>query len=248
MNPAPASPLSGLTVLVTGAAVRLGKAIALEFAHAGCRVAIHYAGSETGAQKTIRRINQERGEAEMFQADLTDPAKAEGLIGRVREKMGPIAVLVNSAAHFTAGTMMETTPAAWEKEFALNLRAPFLLTQAFARQPNLHAGAVVNILDARNARAGAGHFAYRLTKVALEAMTRNLALELAPRIRVNGVAPGAILPPPGGDPNQLNKHAQQNVPMKRPGSPEAVAHAVRFLCEQPFITGAVLPVDGGEFL
>ncbi len=240
--------LNGRTALVTGAAVRIGRSIALELARAGARVAIHYAGSESGAQKLLRRIRQERGEAEMFQADLTDPAKPEELIAKVREKFGPITVLVNSAAHFTPGTLMETTRDLWEKEFALNLRAPFLLTQAFARQPQLHAGQVVNILDARNARAGAGHFAYRLTKAALETMTRNLAVELAPRIRVNGVAPGAVLPPLNADGNWLNQHAQKNIPLRRPGSPEAVAHAVRFLCEQEFLTGAVIPVDGGEFL
>jgi NAD(P)-dependent dehydrogenase (short-subunit alcohol dehydrogenase family) len=248
MQTPPPSPLAGRTALVTGAAVRVGRAIALELARAGCRIAIHYAGSEAGALKLVRRIRQEHGEADMIQADLQDPAKIDFLLGRAREKFGPVHILVNSAAHFTSGGLLDTTLEGWEREFALNLRAPFLLTQAFARQPQLHGGSVVNILDARNRRAGADHFAYRLTKAALEAMTRNLALELAPRIRVNGVAPGAVLAPADADGNWLNQHAQKHIPLKRPGHPDAVAAAVRFLCEQEFVTGTVIPVDGGEFL
>jgi glucose 1-dehydrogenase len=248
MNGTPPLPLQGRIALVTAGSARYGRSICIELARAGCRIAIHHHNAEAGAQKLARRIHQERGDAEWFDADLSDPTRPAWLLERVREKLGPPSILVNTASLATPAGFLDTTLDLWEKEFAANLRAPFLLTQLFAKQPQLQSGVVVNLLEARTLRAGKGHFAWRLTKAALEAMTRNLALELAPRIRVNAVAPGAILALPGEDQNHVNQHAQKSVPLHRPGSSESVARAVRLLCEEDFMNGAVVPVDGGETL
>jgi glucose 1-dehydrogenase len=132
---------------------------------------------------------------------------------------------------------------------AVNLRAPFFLSQAFAAQlpPDLE-GQIVNITDARVLRAGFDHLAYRLTKSALVSLTQALALELAPRIRVNAVALGAILPPPGEDERYLQELARKDVPLQQPGNAEMVAANVLHLLRQPFLTGVILPIDGGQFL
>jgi NAD(P)-dependent dehydrogenase (short-subunit alcohol dehydrogenase family) len=132
---------------------------------------------------------------------------------------------------------------------AINLRAPFFLSQAFARQlPPGAPGQIINVTDARVLRAGYDYLAYRLTKSALVTLTRALALELAPQIRVNAVALGAILPPPGEDERYLQQLAQERVPLRRTGSAEIVAANVLHLLQQPFLTGVIFPIDGGEFL
>lgn len=238
------------TALVTGGAVRLGKAIALELVRAGVqRVVVHYASSAGPARETAAELRALGAEAYTVQADLTDLEATRSLLPRAVQAAGPITLLVNSAALFLSGGLEATDEEMWERQVALNLRAPFFLCQAFARQlPPDREGCIVNLLDTRVYRPGEDHLAYRLTKAALADLTRNLAVGLAPRIRVNAVAPGAVLPPPGEGIEHLMGVVRERVPLQRPGSAEAVAASVRHLVESEFLTGVTIPVDGGEAL
>lgn len=238
------------TLMVTGGAVRLGKAIVLELVRAGVRrVVIHYASSAGPAHETAEEVRALGADAYSVQADLTDREATRSLLPRAAEAAGPITLLVNSAALFLSGGLEATDEAMWEQQMALNLRAPFFLCQAFARQlPADREGCIVNLLDTRVFRPGEDHLAYRLTKSALADLTRNLAVGLAPRIRVNAVAPGAVLPPPGEGVEHLMGVVRARVPLQRPGSAEAVAASVRHLVEGEFLTGVTIPVDGGEAL
>jgi glucose 1-dehydrogenase len=241
--------LENQTAVVTGGAIRIGRAITLALARAGCNVFIHYGRSARPAQETRSEAQALGAQAEIFPADLSDPSDAQRVIPAARQRFGPVHILVNSAAVFQVGDLDRATREDWDTEFAINLRAPFLLSQAFARQvPADGEGKIVNIVDARIFRPGADHFAYRLTKSALAAMTVNLALDLAPRITVNAVAPGAILPPPGKDQDGLDRLARSRVPLRRSGTADAVAENVLHLLRQDFLTGQIIRLDGGEFL
>jgi glucose 1-dehydrogenase len=235
--------------VITGGAIRVGRAITLAMARAGCNVFIHYGKSAQPAQQTRAEARALGVQAEIFSSDLSDPSDVQRIIPAAREEFGSVDVLINNAAIFLEGTLENTTPGNWDTEFAINLRAPFLLSQSFARQvPADGRGKIVNVLDARIFRPGADHFAYRLTKSALAAMTKNLAVALAPRVTVNAVALGAILPPPGKDQAWLDRLAQSRVPLKQPGNPEMVAENVLHLLRQDFLTGQIIRLDGGEFL
>ena len=242
--------LAGKTALVTGGAVRLGRALVVALARAGCDVVIHYNRS-AGPAETAREEAEGCGvAAHAVGADLAEPGAPERLIAAAIERFGRLDILVNSAASFPARDTLEGSGAAeFDALVAVNLRAPYLLCRAFAaaHRPG-EPGRIVNILDARVRRAGADHPVYRLTKRALWALTENLALALAPDVTVNAVALGAILPPPGEDEAYLERLAAERVPLRRPGSPEVVADNVLHLLRQDFVTGAVLRLDGGEFL
>ena len=234
----------GKRALITGGAIRVGKALSLRLASMGCDIVLHYGSSHTQAEATAESIRALGVNCVLQQANLSNPVACEELVASA----GPLDLLINSAARFTDGGLLETSNELWETEMAVNLTAPFILSRAFVSQLNGRTGNIINIVDARSKQAGSDHFAYRLTKVALEAMTANLAVELAPAVRVNAVALGAILPPPGKDQDHLDRIAEDRVPLKRGGSPEHVTAAVAQLLENSFLTGVVLPIDGGEFL
>jgi len=241
--------LKGKNALVTGAGIRVGRAIALALGKAGANVVVHYGRSENPAAETAEGIRNEGAQAWTLSADLAQQHEVQALIPAACEVAGHLDVLVNSAALFTEGGLVDTTPELWDREMAINLKAPALLTRSFIEQlPAGHEGGVVNITDARINRPGVDHFAYRLTKGALADMTRNLALELAPAVRVNAVALGAVMPPPGKEQDHLDRIAQERVPLKRSGSAEGVAEQVLHLLRSDFLTGVVIPYDGGEFL
>lgn len=241
--------LSGKVAVVTGGAVRVGRAISLALAQAGCNVLIHYGQSAGPAAETVSAVSAHGVTAHAFSADLSRHEETLAVIPAAVEAFGRVDILVNNAAVFEEGGLEETTFAQWEREMAINLRAPFFLSQAFARQlPEGQPGQIINIADARVLRAGSDHLAYRLTKAALVTMTKALALDLAPHIRVNAVALGAILPPPGADESYLQALAEERIPLRQPGNAELVAANVLHLLQQPFLTGVVLPLDGGEFL
>ena len=242
--------LQGKTALVTGAGVRIGRAIALALAARGCALFIHY-GRSGGPAEAVRDEARALGvDAEVFGADLTDAAQVARILPAATAAFDGVDVLVTNAAIFPEEDRFDTTGTAlWDQLFAINLRAPFLLSQAFAAQrDDTHPGVVVNVCDARTRQPGADHFAYRLTKGGLWQMTEMLAGALAPAVRVNGVALGAILPPPGRDESYILEYANRRVPLGHPGGSAAVVDAVLYLVEQEFVTGAVLPLDGGEFL
>ena len=245
------SELRGKVALVTGGAVRVGRAISLGLAEAGCDLFLHY-GRSAGPAREVRQEAAKWGaKVEIFSADLADAAAVREVVPAAIEAFGRVDILVNSAALFLDGGLMETTLSMWERQFAVNLRAPFLLCQAFARQSHFTAsepGKIVNIGDARVFRPAPDHFAYRLTRSALFSMTQTLAKDLAPAITVNGLALGAILPPPGEDVSYLERLAAERIPLRRPGSAELVAENVLHLVKQSFITGHIIQLDGGEFL
>lgn len=239
------------TVLITGAAVRIGREIALALGRDGYCVAVHYNSSAAEAAQTVRDIRQAGGVAEAFQGDLSAPAStAETLCAAVREKFGTLDVLINNASLFEAGTLLEATPDQWHRQFSVNLQSPFFLCRSFtAGLPEDRTGHIINLCDWRGERHPPGHDIYTLTKSGLTTMTRMLARELAPRIRVNGIHPGAVLAP--ADPDSKADHelrARETVPLQCTGSPQEIVRAVRYLLRSPFVTGELLNVTGGEHL
>jgi pteridine reductase len=240
--------LDGKVAVVTGGAVRLGKALALALAERGVRVGVHYNSSAGPAQETAAQIKALGSDALAIRADLHQTSQAREILARAAEHFGQVDILVNSAAIFEPGDLADTTETDWDDHFAVNLKAPFFLSQAFA----VHVGrerraAIVNIADWRATRPSAHYVAYTLTKAALVTMTQSLALALAPNIQVNAIGPGAILPPPGKDQAYLDKLAR-TIPAQRAGSPGEVAKALLYLLDSDFVTGELLLVTGGEHL
>jgi len=237
-------PLQQKTVLITGAARRLGRVFALACARAGANVVIHHGHSDTEAETLRTEINGLDRQAWVFQADLSDSSQAQDLIPLINHST-PIQLLINSAAIFESQTFDITSIEDWEKHIAINLTAPFLLSQSFARQAEQGAR-IVNILDWRALRPGADHFPYTVSKSALAAMTKSMAVALAPRITVNALALGAILPPADGN---KNPDILKNVPLKRWAETDEVEQALLFLLTSPaYITGEIIHVDGGRHL
>lgn len=244
-----ATELSGRKALVTGGAVRLGRGIALALAGAGCDVSIHYRSSESEAREVLAAIAQHGVRGAALEGDLTRPDDCARVVGAAREALGGLDVLVNSAATFLAGDLRTTSLEDWDRQLALDLRAPFLLARAFVGGlPPRARASIVNVTDARVRRPAGGHLAYRVAKAGLTHLTELLAVELAPEVTVNAVAPGAMLPPPGEAAAAFERRVVSVVPLGRAGGAEPVADAVLFLLRQDFVTGAVLPVDGGEYL
>lgn len=243
-------PLEGKVALITGAGVRLGRAIAEGLGRAGADVAAHYHRSEAGVDETVATIRADGNRAAKFQADLAHPAEAEALVARVEAELGPISVLVNSAALFERADFLVTPLEVLDRQWAVNARGPFVLTQAVARRMVERGGGdVVNLVDIGGVLANWAHYsAYQMTKAAMASLTRSLALELAPSVRVNAVAPGTVLPPEDMS-EQTLAALKSRIPQGRFGSPEDIVRTVLFLLTGPaFITGQVIAVDGGRSL
>ena len=238
--------LTGKIILVTGAARRLGRTFALACANAGADVIIHYGHSKQEASQVREEIKSVGRQAWIVQADLGKSDQIARLISEAG-KIGQLDGLVNNAAIFESQSVKETTLADWENHLAINLTAPFLLSQAFAKQVDEDkTGRIVNILDWRALRPGADHFPYTISKAALAAMTKSLAVALAPNISVNGLAFGAILPPSD---KPANKKILEAVPAGRWGDLKEVEDALIFLLTGPtYITGEIIHVDGGRHL
>ena len=239
--------LHGHAALVTGAGRRLGRAFAEALASRGASVALHYGGS-TEAVETAVRLAREAGVRTIaLQADLGAPDQAAALLERAQAEIGDVDLLVNSAAIFEPVEVAGTSLESWQRHMAVNLTAPFLLCQSFARLRRGRPGAIVNILDWRALRPGPDHFPYTVSKAGLAAMTESLAQGLAPYIRVNGLALGAILPAEGSVPGANSPIA--GVPAGRWGTPAEASDALLFLLAGPdFITGHILYLDGGRHL
>lgn len=249
------SALNGKLVLVTGAARRVGRMLALAAARAGADVIVHYGDSKAQADETKKEIASLGRKAWTIQADLSQASEVANLISQAN-KIGSLYALVNSAAIFEPLTMQETELSDWEQHLAINLTAPFLLSQAFSKQFSSTAsaavpggeskGRIINILDWRALRPGADHFPYTISKAALAAMTESLAVSLAPNISVNGLALGAILPPSD---KPVSEDFLKSVPAKRWSKPEELEEALVFLLTGPsYITGEIIHLDGGRHL
>ena len=238
-----------LNVLITGAARRVGKMLAEAVAEAGGNVALHYGRSREAAEQTAAALRARGATVALLQADLNDPAEATALVERAWQALGGLNALVNSAAIFENLSWETTDLPAWERHLRINLTAPFLLSQAFARrllaEPEAE-GRIVNILDWRALRPGADHLPYTISKAGLAALTQALAVAFAPRITVNGIALGAVLPPSDGQPAPKVLHA---TPVSRWAQPEEVGATLRFLLTgQAYITGEIIHLDGGRHL
>ena len=240
-----AGSLADRTSLVTGAAARLGRAIALALARNGSNVVVHYNRSGQAANETAEQVRAEGVKCWTVQADLADSSAAASLFTRALELAGPIEVLVNSASVFPTGRVLDTTSEDIARSVQIHAAAPLLLGQAMAAQQR--PGHIVNILDSRITDYDREHAAYHLGKRMLFTLTRMLAIELSPDIAVNAVAPGLILPPPGENEEHLTRMSGTN-PMNRHGDPKDVADAVLYLLKSSFVSGQVIFVDGGRHL
>jgi NAD(P)-dependent dehydrogenase (short-subunit alcohol dehydrogenase family) len=229
---------------ITGAAQRLGKVIAQEFAAHGYAIGLHHFKSGEQAQKTAAELENLGVPVFIFQADLRVPRQIQQMFEKVAVCPYPLKVLVNSAAIMPREDFRNMAVEEWDSVLNLNLRAPWLCSQHAAGLMEPEGGVIINISDAGAGRAWTGYPAYSVTKAGIETLTRVLARVLAPRIRVNGVAPGFILPSP-----ELSQEEWQRLvnrlPLKRPGTPDDIAGAILFLVENEYITGQILAVDGG---
>ncbi|MEW6579379.1 MAG: SDR family oxidoreductase [Chloroflexota bacterium] len=241
--------------VVTGGAHRIGKAIALALACEGAHVAVHYGGSEAAARDTVAKIKSLGVRAIAVQADLHDPAQIDALFGAVDEEFGRLDVLVNSAASFVKQPFDEIGLDGWKDVLQVNLRAPFLCTQRAARlmrraeRPADEPALIVNITDLSGLYPWRSYVQHGVSKAGLIHLTKVSAYELGPHIRVNAIAPGAVLPPPGMDPyGEAWQALGERVPLRRTGHPDYVGQTVVFLARNDYITGALIPVDGGEHL
>jgi NAD(P)-dependent dehydrogenase (short-subunit alcohol dehydrogenase family) len=231
--------------IVTGAAHRLGRAIALELAAQGYAIGLHFFNSVESANATRDELAQAGVPVFLLQADLTQPEQIEDLFERAARLPQPLQVLVNSAAVMEPANARTMPVALWDETMNLNLRAPWLCARAAANLMDNHGGGVIiNVSDSGAQRPWSGYAAYVVSKAALEALTRLLARALAPGVRVNAVAPGLILPPEDFPPEQWQRLIDR-LPLRTSGDPQDIARAVTFLIQNPHITGQVLVVDGG---
>jgi pteridine reductase len=240
--------LSGKVALVTGAARRIGAAIATRLHQSGANVAIHYRGSAAEANALVNKLNGVRADsAAAFQADLIDTRALPGLVDDVISWRGRLDILVNNASTFYPTPPGEITEAHWEDLMGSNLKAPLFLSQAALPELQKAGGAIVNIVDIHAQRPLRHHAVYGPAKAALAMLTRSLAKDLAPAVRVNGVSPGAILWPENELDEAAKKAILEQVPLERAGDPDDIAGAVLFLVQDAtYVTGQIIAVDGGR--
>jgi pteridine reductase len=242
-----AKKLLGRVALVTGAGKRLGRAVALRLAVEGADVAVHYGKSEAEARVVVGEIEAMGRRAAAFSAELTDVLAIQKLVNDVAGHFGRLDILINSAANFLETKFGATTEATWDASLDTNLKAPFFCAQAVA--PYLDAsgnGVIINFADVGGLMGWREFLPHSISKTGIILMTRVLARELAPKVRVNAIAPGTITMP--GDPPEWEADFIRQAPLKKSGRPEDVADAVMYLIEAGFVTGHVLVLDGGRTL
>lgn len=236
------------TAFVTGASKRVGRAIALKLAHAGWNVAIHYGSSAKEAEEVANLARKAGVQAATLQGDLTVEDEVTPLIDLAVAALGPIGLLVNNASIFEPDRLHSVSRGSWDKHMEANLRAPVVLMQNFARLlPTDADGVIVNILDQRVRNPTEDFLSYTLTKNALWGLTRTLALDLAPRIRVNGVGPGPILPSVHQSSDLFERQAA-STPLQHGSDPDEIADGVLYLAGAKSVTGQMIAVDSGQHL
>lgn len=234
--------------LVTGAARRIGRAIALDLARAGWAVAIHCNSSKDDAEATAREARDSGATAVVLQADLARETEVAALVPRAVEALGPLGCLVNNASVFEMDTAASASEESWHRHMEPNLRAPLVLSQAFAKAlPQDAGGVIVNMLDERVWNLTPYFLSYTVTKTGLWTLTRTLAMALAPRIRVNGIGPGPTLPSPRQSDAQFARQCAM-MPLGRGTTPEEICAALRFILAAPAMTGQMIALDGGQHL
>ena len=237
--------LKDKTALITGAAKRIGRETALTLAERGINAVIHFNRSDSEARRLAEELRQTGVKAWTIQADFRRPDEYQTLIERAQQAAGGLDILINNASVFPAETLRDLTWSGLSANIEVNAWVPFILSRAFAER--IGRGKIINMHDSRLKGYDWTHVGYILSKHALAAMTRMMALEFAPQITVNAVAPGLILPPPGKDESYL-EGLVHTVPLQRHGEPQDIADAVAFLVQSDFITGNVIYVDGGRHL
>lgn len=236
------------TALVTGAALRLGRAIALDLATLGWRIGVHYQTSSTEAESLVEEIERLGSKALALPADLTSEAQLRGLVQSCAEELGPPTCLINNAARFEWDSIDTLDWAGWQAELDVNLRAPIFLTQAFARTlPKDASGCVINMIDQRVWRLTPDFFSYTIAKSALWTATQTLAQALAPRVRVNALGPGPVLPNRRQSQADFERECRSTL-LGRGATVEDVCRAVRFLLDTPSVTGQMIALDSGQHL
>jgi pteridine reductase len=240
--------LSGKTALITGGARRIGAAIARRLHAAGANVLFHYRDSDSDAVKLESELNALRPKsASKVKAELLAPIAPRALVSAARESFGRLDILVNNASSFFPVDVGAIEPSHWEELVGSNLRAPLFICQEAAPELAKQQGSIVNIVDIHAERPLKGYPIYSIAKAGLAALTRSLAVELAPRVRVNGVSPGAIAWPDDGQFDAAERdRVVATTPLARLGSPQDIAQAVHFLACAPYVTGQILAVDGGR--
>ena len=233
--------IAGRIALVTGAGKRVGRALALGLARAGARVAVHFHASTAGALETVAAIRDAGGNARAFSADLADPHAAGTLVDSVADTLGGLDILVNSSGIMQRVALADVTPANWDTTFAVNLRSQFFTSQAAARRM-VNGGVIVNMADLAAFEAWTEFIPHCVSKAGVVALTQALAHALGPRLRVNAIAPGAVLLPDGFDGARL----VSTTPLKRLGSPDDVVQAMLYLIAADYVTGETIIVDGGR--
>lgn len=243
--------------LVTGAGTRLGRAMAIYLAERGYDVAVHYAGSEEGAQDTVETCRAKGVRAEAVQADLLNPDEVEALVPAAARAVGQLSVLVNNASIFEDDDIETATFESWDKHIGSNLRAPFFLTQAFAAQAPeagtdengepIATGLVVNMIDQRVKKLTPYFMTYTIAKMGLWSFTQTAARALAPRIRVNGIGPGPTLQG-ANQSDEAFAHQRRNTVLERGANPADITGALGYFLDAPAVSGQMLAVDGGQHL
>jgi pteridine reductase len=244
-----AAPLAGKTALVTGGARRVGAEIVRALHGAGANVLVHYHRSAAEANKLVRELEARRaGSAIACALDLLDTAQIDLLPRKAQEKFGGLDILVNNASTFYPAAVGEITETQWNDLIGSNLKAPLFLSQAAAPCLRLTQGLIVNILDIHGMRPLRRYLTYSVAKAGLAMLTRGLARELGPQVRVNGVAPGPVMWPEDSDADQaFQQRIIDRTVLKRAGSAADIARAVLFFATQaPYVTGQILAVDGGR--
>ena len=240
--------LNGKVALITGAARRIGAAIATTLHRSGANIAVHYRKSSADAEALAERLNTERPDsAALFQADLNDIEALPSLVEKVVAWHGTLDFLVNNASSFYPTPPGEITQAHWDDLVGSNLKAPLFLSQAALPALREASGAIINLIDVHAQRPLRNHAVYGSAKAGLAMLTRSLAKDLAPEVRVNGVSPGAILWPENGMDDATRETILKQVPLARPGRPEDIAGCVLYLVrDATYVTGQIIAVDGGR--
>ncbi len=238
--------LKGKAALVTGGARRLGRATALALAEHGVNVALHYSGSFEEAEKTCKKISSIGVKAWLFRADFSAPGAAEALMEEVFDKVGSLDILINSASVFPRGRLDSMTLDDLNMNVLVNAWSPFAMGRIFSERAD-RGGSIVNFLDTRIRGYDKAHAAYYLSKQMLFHLTALMAVEFAPKVTVNAVAPGLVLPP-AGEPDDSIEGREERLPLKKRGKVEDVTDAVLYLLKSDFLTGQIIYVDGGRHI
>lgn len=232
-------------VLITGGAKRIGKTLALEFASWGYNIALHYRSNDDSAQNVKSKIEALGVACELYKKDLSNIKEADSLIREVFDRQNDLSVLINNASIFNKAMITETSNKLISSTMDINFVAPFVLSREFYKI--VKSGNIINFIDTKSAKNYSKYSIYTLSKKILAEFTKMSALEFAPHIRVNGIAPGLILPPKGEDEAYLDRLAK-NIPLQKKGNVSLIVNSIKFLLENDYITGQIIFVDGGQHL